>query len=403
MASIAFSDIPEHVPSDRLVDVDIYAPPGFEKDYHQAWASLQAANPPLVWTPRNEGHWVALGGEVMAEVQSDWERFSNRVIVLPKSVGELHGLIPTTIDPPEHRPYRKLLNANLQPAAIRGLHDEIRATAIDLIESFRADGHCNFTEDYASVFPIRIFLALVGLPESDAAKIRLWAESMTRPDPVMPFAEARQAFFDYLDPIIKQRRANPGNDMLSLMLAAELDGRKLTQEEALALSTQVLIAGVDTVVNFLSFVMLELARKPEARAALRENPAGILPATNELFRRFGLVTIAREVRDDIEFHGVQLKAGEMVAIPTAVHGIDPEVNACPMDLDFTRKRARHSAFGSGPHMCPGQELARSEVAITLQEWLARIPDFEVAPDSDLSTRPGIVGCIERLCLKWSAQ
>ncbi|MDE2561804.1 MAG: cytochrome P450 [Sphingomonadales bacterium] len=400
MATAALAPRPDHVPADRVVDLDIYAPPGLEEDYHRAWARAQAGNPPLVWTPRNEGHWVALGGEVLAEVQSDWERFSNRVIVLPKSIGEMHGLIPTTIDPPEHRPYRKLLNDNLKPSAVRGLHDRIRTVAIDLIEGFRAKGHCNFTEEYARVFPIRIFLAMVDLPESDAPNIRLWAESMTRPEPAMPFDKARQAFFDYLDPIIRERAAAPGEDMLSAMITADMGGRRLNHDEALALCTQVLIAGVDTVVNFLGFVMQELARNPAMREALHTHPAGTLAAAHELFRRFGLVTIAREVRKDIVFHGVELKAGDMVAIPTAIHGLDAQVNADPLAVDFGRRNPRHSAFGSGPHMCPGQELARSEVAITLEEWLARIPDFEIAPDSDLTNQPGIVGSVARLCLRW---
>jgi len=403
MATLAaLSPRPDHVPEDRVVDLDIYAPPGIERDYHRAWAAVQSAHPPLVWTPRNEGHWIALGGEVLAEVQSDWERFSNRVIILPKSIGEMHALIPTTIDPPEHRPFRKLLNDNLNPAAVRGLKGKVREVAIDLIERFRARGHCNFTEEYARIFPIRIFLNMVDLPEADAPTIRLWAESMTRPEPEMPFDAARQAFYDYLDPIVRQRRVHPGDDMLSAMLNADMGGRLLTHEEALSLSTQVLIAGVDTVVNFLGFVMQELARNPAARQALRDNPGGTMPAAHELFRRFGLVSIAREVRRDVEFHGVQLKAGEMVAIPTVVHGLDDTVNPDPMTLDFDRPRARHSAFGSGMHMCPGQELARTEVAITLEEWLKRIPDFDIAPDSDLTNLPGVVSSIARLCLQWDA-
>lgn len=403
MATAPSVAVPAHVPDDRVLEIDIYDPPGQSEDYHGAWARLQSSSPGLVWTPLNEGHWIALDGEILAEVQSDWERFSNRVIVLPKSIGEMHGLIPTTIDPPEHRPYRKLLNENLKPSAVRGLQGRVREVAVDLIESFCAKGHCNFTEEYARIFPIRIFLAMVGLPESDAPKIRLWAESMTRPDPEIPFDEAKQAFYDYLDPIIRERRENPGEDMLSAMLSSDMDGRKLDQPEALALCTQVLIAGVDTVVNFLGFVMLELARSPETREALRNHPAGMLAATNELFRRFGLVSIAREVREDISFHGVELKKGEMVAIPTVIHGLDAQANPNPLAIDFGRARPRHSTFGSGPHMCPGQELARSEVAITLEEWLDRIPDFEVALDSDLTCRPGIVGSITRLCLKWSPQ
>jgi camphor 5-monooxygenase len=391
-----------HVPADRVRDVNIYALAGQETDFHAAWKSLQDSSPELIWTPQNEGHWIAMRGDVLAEVQSDHERFSNSVIVLPKSVGEQHKLIPTTIDPPEHRPYRLLLNAQLAPSAIRGLDDTIRATAVDLIESFASKGRCDFTAEYAQVFPIRVFMGIVGLPMSDAANIKTWAESMTRPEPVMPFAEARQAFFDHVGPIVSTRRANPGDDLISHIVTAEIHGRQLSDEEAVALVTQVLIAGVDTVVNFLSYVLLFLARDTGARAMLAANPASIKSAVHELFRRFGLVVIARIVKHDIEYRGVNLKAGEMVCIPTQIHGLDDRINADPMRVDFARVRARHSAFGSGPHMCPGQELARAEVAITIEEWLKRIPDFHVAADADTNVSGGIVAQINRLVLEWEA-
>lgn len=391
---------PAHVPAERVRDVNIYALPGQDADFHAAWKALQDDSPELIWSPQNEGHWIAMRGDVLADVQSDHEHFSNSVIVLPKSVGEQHKLIPTTIDPPEHRPYRLLLNARLAPSAIRGLDDSIRTTAIDLIEGFVSKGSCDFTAEYAQVFPIRVFMGIVGLPMSDAANIKLWAESMTRPEPVMPFAEARQAFFDHVGPIVATRRANPGDDLISHIITAEIHGRQLDDEEAVALVTQVLIAGVDTVVNFLSYVLLFLARDTEARATLTANPASIKSGVHELFRRFGLVVIARTVKHDMEYRGVQLKAGEMVCIPTQIHGLDDKINADPMRVDFARSRARHSAFGNGPHMCPGQELARAEVAITIEEWLKRIPNFRVAADADTNVSGGIVAQINRLVLEW---
>lgn len=393
--------VPSHVDPARVADINIYDLPGQAEDFHAAWKALQDASPDIIWTPQNEGHWIAMRGDVLAEVQSDHERFSNRVIVIPKSVGELHGLIPTTIDPPEHRPYRLLLNAELAPSAIRGMQDHIRETAIDLIEGFRAKGRCDFTADYAKVFPIRIFMKIVGLPMADAANIKMWAECMTRPQPVMPFEDAKAAFFDYVGPIIAARRASPGDDLISRVVTADVGGRTLNDEEALAIVTQVLIAGVDTVVNILGFVMLFIARNPEVRAQLAAaDDRELLTATHELFRRFGLVTIARIVKHDTAFHGAQLKAGELVCIPTQIHGLDDRINECPMQVDIARKRAKHSAFGSGPHMCPGQELARAEVATTIGEWLKRIPEFRVAPDADTNASGGLVGQINRLVLEW---
>jgi cytochrome P450 len=395
--------LPPHVPPDRVVDVNIYALPGQEDDFHAAWKALQDGSPDIVWTPQNEGHWIALRGNILAEVQSDHERFSNQVIVLPKSVGELHKLIPTTIDPPEHRPYRKLLNEGMALAKVRRLHDAIRAVAAELIGAVADSGRCDFTGHFAQVLPIRIFMALVDLPMADAATIRLWAECMTRPNPPMPFEAARQAFFAYLEPVLAARRAAPGDDLLSELINADMGGRQLSHDEALSLATQILIAGVDTVVNFLGFALLFLARNPAARAELAGKGTNeCMVATHELFRRYGTVTIARTVRHDMEFHGVALKAGELVCIPTQVHGLDDRINPNPMQVDLARRGGRHSAFGSGPHMCPGQELARAEVAITIEEWLKRIPDFRIAPDADLRCSGGIVGQVNRVILEWDA-
>lgn len=392
---------PAHVPLDVIRDVNIYALPGQEEDLHGAWKALQDDSPDIIWTPQNEGHWIAMRGAVLAEVQSDHERFSNRVIVIPKSVGEMHGLIPTTIDPPEHRPYRLLLNAELAPSAIRNMHEHIRETAAELIEGFAVKGRCDFTAEYAQVFPIRIFMKIVGLPMEDAANIKFWAACMTRPNMPLPFDEAKRNFYAYVGPIINERRAAPGEDLISRVVTADVSGRTLNDDEAQAIVTQILIAGVDTVVNFLGFILLHLARNPALSAELAETSSNdVLSATHELFRRFGLVTIARTVKQDMDFHGVPLKAGELVCIPTQVHGLDERINACPMQVDLTRKRARHSAFGSGPHMCPGQELARSEVAITIEEWLKRIPHFRVAADADTNCSGGIVGQINELVLEW---
>lgn len=394
---------PGHVDPARVVDIDIYALPGQADDFHAAWKALMDRSPDLVWTPQNEGHWIALGGEVMAEVQADHARFSNRVIVIPKSVGEQHGLIPTTIDPPEHRPYRKLLNDGMALSRVRGMHEAIRTAATELIEGFAAAGRCDFTAEYARVLPIRIFLKLVDLPETEAGNIRLWAESMTRPNPRMPFAAAKQAFYDYLEPIVTARRAGPGEDLISHIVTADIGGRRLDQAESLAIATQTLIAGADTVVNFLGFAMLFLARDTGARARLAAGGSReAMAAAHELFRRFGLVVIARTVREDMLFHGASLKAGELVCIPTPVHGLDERINPDPLTVDFDRRGTRHSAFGSGPHMCPGQELARVEVAITIEEWLKRIPEFRLAADADARCSGGIVAQINRLVLEWDA-
>ena len=394
---------PDGLAADRLVDADIYALPGMEQGFHDAWKRLQDASPDIVWTDRNEGHWIALRGELVAEILADHERFSSRVIILPRSAGEEHsGLIPTTIDPPEHRWYRKQLNENLSLKFVRDLEPGIRKLAGELIDGFVDDGEVEFIEHYSAILPIRIFMDLVDLPAGDAPRLKYLTDMMTNPGSEMTMAEARDEMAAYLLPVVTRRMENPGEDMISRMVGRPFEGRSMTAEEALVLTLQVLVAGMDTVVNFLGFAMLHLAADEEMRRRLIADPDLAPRAVAELFRRYGSVTIARIVRQDMEYHGIRLRAGDLVACPTVVHGIDERENEDPLRVDIDRARPRHSAFGQGPHRCPGQELARSEVAITLQEWLRRIPDFTVANASELRQAGGINAHIDRLVLRWGA-
>lgn len=369
--------------------------------FHDAWKALQDGNPDIVWTDKNEGHWIALRGEIIAEVLSDHEHFSSRIIILPRSAGEEHsGLIPTTIDPPEHRWYRKQLNTNLSLAVVRGLEADIRGLSAELIGGFIQDGEVDFTARYAEIFPIRIFMTLIDLPQSDAERLKYLVDMMTNPGSEMTMAEARDALAAYLAPIVAERMERPGTDMISRMVGQPFEGRSMTLEEGLVLTLQVLVAGLDTVVNFLSFAMLHLAHDNDMRGRLIEDPTLAMRAVSELFRRYGSVTIARTVCKDMTYRGIKLRAGDLVACPTVLHGVDERENADPLTVDMDRKRPRHSAFGAGAHRCPGQELARSEIAITLQEWLKRIPEFDVANAATLIQRGGINGQIEKLILKW---
>jgi cytochrome P450 len=322
------------------------------------------------------------------------------VILVPKSVGEQHHLLPTTLDPPEHRVYRGIINPTFTAKRVHEIEGTIRSVATDLIDEVRATGGCNFTTAYAEQLPVRIFLALVDLPMADAPRLKHLSDQVVRPDGTMTFVEAMSAFSDYLTPWIEARRTQPGSDLLSNMINARVDGRELSHEERLNLCIQVLIAGLDTVVNFLGFMMLFLARHAEHRRALTANPGRIPAAVEEFLRRFGVVTIGRLITRDLEFHGAALKQGEMIVLPTALHGLDERENTAPMQVDFARKGARHSTFGQGVHHCVGAHLARAELRITLEEWLKQIPEFSLAPGADIECQGGIVGCVRELPLVW---
>jgi cytochrome P450 len=405
LANDAFAELPSNVPQERLIDFDLYAPEGIEQGFDEPWDRLREAGKShqgLLWTPRNEGHWIVTRGSMVAEVLSDHERFSNRVIFVPKSTGEAHHMLPTNIDVPDHRHYRRLLNNGLSPRAVRNLRDPIRGACVELIEDFVADGGCDFVKQYAEQLPIRVFMSLVQLPVADAPKLKVWSDAILHTSETMSYAEARQHIEDYLTPFIDERLGKDGTDMLSEMINGQIEGRPLTREEMFKFCVQLLIAGLDTVVNMLCFAFLFLSRSPQHRQQLVEDPSRIPNAIEEIFRRFSLVCTAREVKDDIMYAGVELKRGDMVLAPTPLSGLDEELTFDPRTVDFSRRPEFHLLFGKGNHICPGAQLARAEIAITLEEWLKRIPEFSLRDDAKLVFGSGIVGTIASLPLVWRA-
>ena len=399
---MSIDSLPSHVPEHLVRDFNIYGPPGIDKDFHEAWATLLAEGEscPLVWTQENEGHWLPTRSAIIEEVLTDYSRFSSRSIILPKSHSEDHGLLPTTIDPPQHHFYRKTLNHSMAPAVVNAMGDDIRGIVTSLIDGFVDQGECNFSRDFADILPIRVFLSMMDLPEDDIPQTKYWTDQLIRPDGTITFADALQNLKDYIAPYVDERMGGDGTDMLSRMINTETSGRRLTREEAIKLSIQVFIAGVDTVVNLLGFVFLFLARSKEHRLQITSGETSVSDAVEEILRRFPLVTVAREVTEDMEFHGVQLKAGDMIAAPTPLAGMDNSFTANAVDVEFGRKQGNSLTFGRGAHTCPGKNLARVELRVALEEWLKRIPNFEVDEISPISFSSGIVGVVNELKLRW---
>jgi len=392
---------PAHVPEDRVFDFDLFAPPGGRADIHAGWKSLHAPGvPEIVWTPRNGGHWIATRGKRIAEIFADYERFSNRVSMVPKVNGEQFRMIPTSLDPPEHRPFRTLLNANFSPKAVAGMEKMIRKIAVDLIEPMRLRGGCNFTTDYAEIFPLQIFMLLVDLPFSDAPVLKKVVDEMLRPKGEFSFAEGRRRLDEYMAKHVDARMGGSGNDLLTRIVNGTVDGRPLTRDEALKTAILVLAGGLDTVANFVSFALLFLARNPDRRRELIDNPALIPAAVDELLRRYPVALAAREIRNDMEYCGVEMRRGDMILMASPAAGIDEEWNERPLEVDFHRGAIEHATFGNGIHRCAGAYLARAEMRITLEEWLSRVPAFDVAPGAEITFTGGVVVTVDRLPLVW---
>lgn len=398
---------PDNVPADRVYEIDMYALDGIEGGYHEAWKKVQHPGiPDLIWTPFTGGHWIATNGETVKEVYSDPTRFSSEVIFLPKEAGEKYQMVPTRMDPPEHTPYRKALDKGLNLAKIRKVEDKVREVASGLIGSFVERGECDFAAEYAGLFPVHVFMALADLPLEDIPVLSEFARQMTRPEGNTPEEMAadleagNNGFYAYVDPIIRARVGGDGDDLITLMVNSEINGERIAHDKAQGLISLLLLGGLDTVVNFLSFFMIHLARHPELVAELRSDPLKLMRGAEEMFRRFPVVSEARMVAKDQEYKGVLLKRGDMILLPTALHGLDDAVNPEPWKLDLSRKSISHSTFGGGPHRCAGMHLARMEVIVTLEEWLKRIPEFSFKEGETPTYHSGIVAAVENVQLVW---
>lgn len=400
MEVTAIAERPHHVPPGLVVDIDCLSPPGWGTDTHLAWYRIKQANPPIFWTPRNGGHWIATKGDYIRRMQVDTRLFSHSKYTIPHTP-EASDAPPASSDAPLHAAYRALIAPALRPDIVRQLESEIRQITQEAIAAIQPRGECEFIADFAQIVPITMFLRLVELPESDRPYLLALAHRSARPRNLDERISALAEASEYLAGLVAHRRAAPGPDMFSMIVNGEVDGRAITVDEALKICRTLMFGGLDTVASMQGFFAMHLARAPSDRRRLVADPELIPSAVEELIRRFGVANSARMVTRDIEFEGVALRAGDQVLLPNSLVGLDDMINPSPLDVDFDRPAARrHAAFGNGAHACPGAALARLEMRIFLEEWLSRIPEFGIAARSSPVLSTGFINSVASLHLEW---
>ncbi|MEZ5709771.1 MAG: cytochrome P450 [Blastomonas sp.] len=393
--------VPDNVPPELVVDFDFYTLAGKAEDIQLAWAELHKG-PDIVWTPHYGGYWIATRAEDIQVMQVDHEHFSHNEFDIPLNPDRVKS-IPLSLDPPEHTPYRKLLMTGFTPQKIRQYSEVARDTAKDLVAKLKPRGECEFIDEFAKVLPINVFLTMMGLPLEDRDFLLPRAEIAVRSNDVDLKTKTQMELAGYLMGHIEDRRANPRDDLLGMIVNGEVEERPLSPQEIMAMSLLVLVGGLDTVASQLGFVAHFLARNPDHRHELVENPRLIQNACEEFLRRYGLPNTARQLTQDYEYKGLQFKKGDMIQMPKCLYGLDDRINADPTVVDFHRKPSeiKHAAFGAGPHICPGNVLARRELITFLEEWLPAIPDFHIDPERPPVFAAGSVNGVDKLYLKWS--
>ena len=390
--------IPSHVPQHLVVDYDIFHLPVSEKlDPQQVWRIFQNKGP-LVFSPHNGGHWVATDGHDVFKFFSDPTHFSSRHVSIP-AVHEDPPQIPIQMDAPVHMKYRAHIQTLFTPKAIDALEPGIRALTIELIEGFRKNGQCEFISEFALQFPLIVFLRMVNLPLEDRLYLRDIIETFNHSGSEDVKRQAHIKLDDYLAKWVDERIANPGNDWISHVTRGAIDGRPYTKREMISTLNLLLHAGLDTVAMMLAFITYHLAHNPKDREYIRNNHDKMQAILQELFRRFAGPNLGRTLAADYTYKGVEMKKGDRIVLPQSLFNMDETTTPNPDQVDFSRD-ARHVTFGAGPHTCAGALLARREVTIFLEEWLARIPDFEIIPGKPFKWFASQQNSILEMWVRW---
>jgi cytochrome P450 len=313
---------------------------------------------------------------------------------------QLFGRILLGIDPPDHSRLRRLVAIPFTPRYIEGLRARVQEIATSLLDDIDANvrsGQRQFDliDDFSYPLPLTVIAEMLGIPEEDYDRFRTWSQASVTFVPGQPQSQEQadllQEFASYLRQLAVAKRESPGNDLLSGLVQAEADGDKLSEEELISMMFLLIVAGHETTVNLIANGTLLLFDHPDQRQRLRDEPALLKSAIEEMLRFYGPVEVGltRWVREDTEIGGAQLKRGQQVMAVLASANHDPERFPNPEVFDIARDSNRHLAFGTGIHACLGATLARLEAEVAFTALLNRFPDLALAvPRGELTWRDG---------------
>lgn len=403
---------PAHVPEAAVRDFDMYMDPGLNSDPQARLAQMANEYPDVFWTPRNLGHWVLVSHAAVFDALRDWETFSSAVpeaqtsalaAAMPPGISRNPMPTPILFDPPAHGSLRQPLQATFSPRAAIELKGRIRALADELIDAVLADGRCDFVSAIAEPLPVTVFLELMGLPVKQLGEFREIVHKYLAPrdlnDPLQ-FLYRNRMIVDSVKDSILARRDDRRDDILSLLWDRKVDGEPVSYELMEDYVVLLFIAGLDTVVNGLSYLVRHLAQDPALQALLRDKPELTLDATEEALRRYGFLFIQRRLGRDTEFMGHTMRAGDEVVVGMATANLDPRRFADPLRFDLLREDKAHITFGAGPHRCLGSHLARVELQILAEQLLAKLPPFRLDPDRPAKYHSGNIIGVDSLPIVW---
>jgi len=351
---------------------------------------------PIAHTDRFGGGWLPVRYEDVSAIAYDTDRFSSRSIIMsnfrpPVDIAPIGGSPPISSDPPFHHDARKLLLPAFTKNAVSKQEAATRAFCHSLIDAFGEDDDVvDAARDYAQHIPMRVIADMLGFPPEDGPRFREFVENLLEGINLPPDERIERVsrLFQYLLAQVHDHIDHPRDDLTSYLINAELYGRKLEPEHVVGTMALLLIAGIDTTWSAIGASLWHLARIPDDRRRLVAEPALLPTAMEEFLRAYAPVTMARLVKQDMHWHGVDMKADDWVLLSFPAANRDPAQFDRAGEIVIDREINRHAAFGLGIHRCVGSHLARMELRVALEVWLERIPEFTLADPAAVTWSAG---------------
>jgi hypothetical protein len=351
---------------------------------------------PIAHTERWGGSWLPTTYADVTAIARDVEHFSSRSVgVVPPPEDEPGslpaGVPPISADPPEHTWTRRLLLPWFSNDRVAEYEVYTRQLCRSLVDDLATRRRGDAAAEYAQQIPVRIIGLVLGVPDEMSDTFTGWVRD------ILEFAHdtarrsaARTELISYFAGEMETRRGGDGTDLISTLLRTEHEGAPVSDAHILGTVALTLVAGVDTTWSAIGSALWHLASHEDDRRRLVAHPELIPTAIEELLRAYSPVTMARIVASDVEVSGCPMHEGERVLLNFPAANRDPEAFPQADVVQIDREVNRHVAFGAGIHRCAGSNLARMELRVAVEEWLARFPDFELDPKGEVTWAGGQV-------------